>query len=106
VINRKNSPERKIKSAIFSNRIPDFLMLRIDRKDKTQLIININIAIAVSSSIMLFSAILLILNEVRTTKQRPIRVAEVFRICGDLLFCSVILYFAYVFRSARVIINP
>lgn len=42
--------------------------------------------IDVSSSIMLFSALLLICNEVNTKRQNPRRFAAVFRICGEVLF--------------------
>jgi len=84
--NRIKSPVRKIISAIFSKRIPLASVLRIDRKEKMQLAIKNTIATAVSSSIKEPSLNSLTLSDVNTIKQKPSNVAEVFSICGEVLF--------------------
>lgn len=42
--------------------------------------------IEVSSSMMLFSALLLMCNEVKTKRQNPSRFAAVFKMFGEVLF--------------------
>lgn len=60
--------------------------MRIDKKERIQLTINKIAAIPVNSSIMVTSLNLYILREVRTTRQNPNKLEDVFKICDDLLF--------------------
>lgn len=80
ITNRQKRPARKMISAMFSNRTLLTFVLRIERNDKIQLDINMNMAIAVNSSMIVFSIISFMFNEVRTIKHKPNSVAEVFRI--------------------------
>jgi hypothetical protein len=86
VTNKDPSPVRKMMSATFSN-ISDLLKLfLIDIKERMQLDIKRIVVPAVISSIMVSSESFRILREVSTTKQRPKRLEDALRICGD--FCS------------------
>ena len=89
-MNRKNSPERKMKSATFSYRILGSLLLRMDKNESTQLIMNRMMANAVSSSTKVVSILLFMLIDVRTIKQSPRSVADVLRMCGDFSLFSFI----------------
>ncbi len=91
VTNKKNSPARKIISAIFSYLALGFLLLRMDKNDITLLIINITMAKAVSSSINVSAVLLVTFKEVSTIKQSPSKVAAVFSMCGALSFLSSII---------------
>lgn len=94
VTKSKNSPERKITSATFSKRSLFDFLLRIDRKESTLLIINMTMATEVNSSIIVFPFRLSTLKDVRTIKQNPNRLEEVFKMWGDLSFLfSIIIDF-------------
>ena len=59
---------------------------RIDKNERQQLVINKIVATIVSSSINVVFENFKIFREVKTTKQRPKRLEEAFRMCGALLF--------------------
>jgi hypothetical protein len=88
VTNRKNRPIKNIISAKFSNLMLPLTLRLIEINDKTQLVKNINIAHAVSSSITLAPLRSRMLLEVKTIKQSPKRFADVFSMCGDLSLFS------------------
>ena len=85
---RTNRPNRKIKSADLSNLLFKSLFFLMERKDRMELVMNKIMASAVVSSINVLSCIFDTLMEVSTIKQSPSKVADVFRIWGDL-FCSI-----------------
>ena len=68
---RKNSPTRKIMSAMRSYRSPLFVLLLIAKKESMLLAIKSIIATAVSSSIIVLSPCFRIFRDVSTIKQRP-----------------------------------
>lgn len=81
VIKRKINPKKKKMSAIFSNlKIKTAFALRIDKNDKKQLAKNITMAVVVNSSIIEVALSLSTFSEVKTIKQRPKRLDEVFNI--------------------------
>ena len=81
---------RKIISAIFSCRIPEFSSLvRIDIKENRLLAANKIQVTPVNSSIMDTSLYLDILSVVRTIRQNPKRLEDVFRMCCDLPFVII-----------------
>ena len=92
VMNKENSPHRKIISATFS-RCSLFLsvLLLIERKESTLLSINIKIANAVNSSMRVLPSRFNNFREVRTIKQIPNKLDEVVRMEEDLLCFSCIL---------------
>ena len=59
------------------------------KKDKILLIININVATAVHSSIKVVPLKLKTFKEVSTKKQMPSKLADVLRIWGALLFSAI-----------------
>jgi hypothetical protein len=59
--------------------------VRIERKEKTQENVSIRAMNEVNSSITLEAALLVICNEVITNRQKPSRLAEVGRICWEVL---------------------
>ena len=61
-------------------------LARMDKKERKLLVINNIVATPVNSSINVPELYLDILSEVKTTRQNPIRVEDVVRICCDLLF--------------------
>ncbi len=78
---------RKITSAIFSYRSSNIsFSVLIDKKDNKLDAINNKAATPVNSSIKLTSLYFEILSDVKTTKQNPNKLDEVFRIWDDLLF--------------------
>jgi hypothetical protein len=84
VINKSDNPARKNISAMFSN-LPLCLMVPlIDKKERTQLVINRIIANVIISSIIVLPDMFNNLSEVNTTKQSPNKFEEAFKICGDL----------------------
>ncbi len=90
VTNNNDNPARKNISARFSS-LPLFLIEPlIDKKDRIQLAINSMIATVVNSSIIVLPEILRSLSDVSTTKQRPNRLEDAFKICGDLSLSSFI----------------
>lgn len=62
----------------------ELVLFLIAKNDNKQLIIKITIAKAAPSSINVDSCNLATLTEVKTIKQKPNKLAEVFKICGDL----------------------
>ena len=85
--NIKTSPAKKAKSAMVSYFFAsDEIELRIERKDKIQLIIKLTIVTAVNSSMYVVAFSFNNFNEVSTTKQIPRRLEEAFKICGDFSF--------------------
>lgn len=81
-----DNADRKITSAIYSS-LSDFraFLCRIARKESMQLAINKTHATPVTSSILVEALNFEIRTEVSTTKQKPNKLADVFKICGDLL---------------------
>ncbi len=81
----------KMKSAKLSYLIISlsFLVL-IDKKENKQLAISSTLATPVISSIFDISLSFDILSEVKTTRQNPSRLEEVFKICCDLLFAIIL----------------
>ena len=65
------------------------VVLRMPRKDNKQLLINTIIAKAAPSSIKVDSVNLEILTDVKTIKQKPNKLADVVKICGDLFSFSI-----------------
>ena len=96
VINKKNNPAKNTISAINSNR-STLILFRIEMNDKTQLVMNIIIAKAVSSSMIVSADLFPIFIEVNTIKQRPNKVAEVLRICGDVSFFLLLVSMCIIF---------
>ena len=88
VIKSTIRPKRNKISAIFSIFFERTVVLRIAKKDKIQLVIKMIIASAAPSSINEDSSSLEILTDVKTIKQKPNKLAEVFKICGDLFELS------------------
>ncbi|HTE10740.1 MAG TPA: hypothetical protein VK645_07215 [Chitinophagaceae bacterium] len=83
----KESPPRKIISAICSKKTLFLLMPRIDKKENIQLAIKKMMATMVTSSIIVFSDLSSSFNEVSTIKHMPSKLEEAFKICGDFSFC-------------------
>lgn len=77
--------------SILKERFPELFMAR---KEERQLLIKMMIASAAPSSIMDDWESLEILTDVSTIKQKPNKLAEVFKICGDLFCFSSIIYSA------------
>ncbi len=94
VINKTINPKRNKISAPRSNLFELVAVFRMARKDNKQLLINTMMAKAAPSSIKDDSSSFEILTEVRTMKQNPNKLAEVFKICGDLLSFSIFIYSA------------
>ncbi len=87
MIKTNNNPPIKILSAIRSYLIANFsLVVRIDKKEKKQLVINKIHAMPVISSIFETSLSFAIFSEVKTIKQKPSKLDDVFKMCCDL-FC-------------------
>ena len=84
VIKSTINPQRNKISAVLSNLFEFTFLLRMARKDNKQLLMKITIAKAAPSSINVDSCSLATLTEVKTIKQKPNKLAEVFKICGDL----------------------
>lgn len=81
-------PQRNKISAIRSNFVEFRLLLLIERNENKQLLIKIIIASAAPSSIKDDSSSLETLTEVKTMKQNPNKLADVFKIWGDLFSLS------------------
>ena len=109
VINRQLNPAKKIISATFSY-FADFAeMFRIDRKDKILLHIKRMVATEVHSSINVVPFNFKTFKEVNTRKQIPNKLADVFKMCGALLFLSDISFncsLKLIFRSYSKVNNP
>ncbi len=81
VINKTERPDMKKNSAIFSYRMLSLsLLLRIDKNDNILLTIKEMVAMAVNSSIRVVCFSFKIFNEVKTIKQSPKRLEDVFKI--------------------------
>jgi hypothetical protein len=65
------------------------VVLLTDKNEVVQLIINISIEMAVNSSIIVSFLRCSAFKVEKTTKQSPNRLAEVFKICGDLLLAFI-----------------
>ncbi len=85
-------PDKKMKSATFSNLWLEVLTLRMAVKDKMQLVIKNITAATANSSISEPSVSASFFKEVSTMKQIPKRLAEVLKICGDL-FSAILIFF-------------
>ena len=100
-----NKATTKIMSAIFSWRIPEFsLRVRIDIKENKLLAANKIHVTPVNSSILEISLYLDILSVVRTIRQKPNRLEEVFKMCCYLPF--VIIKSFSGFKKLRLCIYP
>jgi hypothetical protein len=82
----KPKPQRKRISATFSNILPRLKLPLMDIKESMQLAINNSVVKEVNSSIKVSCESFNSLIDVNTTKQRPRRLDEALRICGDLAF--------------------
>jgi ABC-type uncharacterized transport system ATPase subunit len=82
----KPSPQRKRMSAISSHILTRLKLPLIDIKESPQLAINNRVVKAVNSSIKVSCDIFNSLMDVNTTKQRPRRLDDALRMCGDLAF--------------------
>jgi hypothetical protein len=91
-MNNITKPDKKIKSAVFSNRWLEVFVFRMAIKDKIQLVIKNITAATANSSIKEPSVSASFFREVRTIKQIPNRFAEVLKICGDL-FSAILIFF-------------
>lgn len=83
VIKSTINPQRNKISAMRSN-LFEFELFLMAKNDNKQLLIKITIAKDAPSSIKVDSCNLATLTEVKTIKQKPNKLAEVFKICGDL----------------------
>ena len=84
VINKTINPKRNKISASLSIFAERLVVLRMARKDNKQLVMKTIMAKAAPSSIKDDSSSLEILTEVKTMKQKPNKLADVFSMCGDL----------------------
>jgi hypothetical protein len=91
VINNRIRPIKKIMSAKFSYRAPNLFVLRMERKERMLLVINISMASAVISSIIVVSCSFSTFSEVSTRKQNPSRFDEVLSICCEFPFLEFLL---------------
>jgi hypothetical protein len=106
-MNKRKRPVRKKASAIFSRRLLLGKLPLIDKNERMLLAIKSRVEIVVSSSINVACAIFKSFREVRTTKQRPRRLDEAFRICGDFWFlfsnvASGLILRNQLYRNSRV----
>ena len=85
VTKRQISPVKKTISAIYSYLFPFAELFLKERKEKILLHINSMAATEVHSSIKVVPFNFNIFNEVKTRKQMPGKLAEVFKMCGALL---------------------
>ena len=98
VMNRRNNPDRKIKSAIFSR--DAFLFPRIERNENKQDAMNRMMAMVVISSMIVVWEIFITFKEVSRIKQIPSKLEDALSICGDLsLFSFIIFSVKYSFRN-------
>jgi hypothetical protein len=87
IVKTNNKAIIKSMSAIFSYRLLNFsFVVRMERKEKRLLAINKMHATPVNSSINVTSLNLDILSEVKTIRQNPNKLDDVFRMCSDFLF--------------------
>ena len=87
IVKTNSNATIKTLSAMVSYRISNSsFAVRIDKKEKKQLIASKMQATPVTSSIMDVSLTFDILREVKTPRQNPNKLEEVFRICCDLFF--------------------
>jgi hypothetical protein len=82
----KPKPQRKRMSATFSHTLARSECPLIDIKESKQLAINNSVVKEVNSSIKVSWESFNNLIDVNTTKQRPRRLDDALRICGDLTF--------------------
>ncbi len=82
-----NRATKKMLSAIFSSEAENLsLSERIDKKENKLAVIKKTHAIPVNSSIVVISFIFVILREVKTIKQNPNKLDDVFKICCEFDF--------------------
>ncbi|KQS40560.1 hypothetical protein ASG14_18885 [Pedobacter sp. Leaf194] len=81
---RTTKPDRNTKSATCSSFLLSWRSLRMEIKDRMQLVIKNITAATANSSIKEPSVRFSFLSEVSTIKQIPNKLADVLRICGDL----------------------
>ncbi|MEO8664918.1 MAG: hypothetical protein ABI462_05420 [Ignavibacteria bacterium] len=99
IVKTKSKAIKKIISAILSYLEPsNSLLVRIDRKEKMLLAVKKIDAIPVSSSIIVISLYFEILSDVRTIRQNPSRLDEVFSMCADL-FIGVLFFLSKNFNA-------
>jgi hypothetical protein len=79
-------PTKNKTSAIFSHLPPSLILPLMERNESTQLSINEMIATITISSITVLCAAFRYFKEVNTTKHKPKRLDDAFKIWGDLLF--------------------
>jgi len=89
---KTTSPDKKIISAIFSNRLLTVLSLLIEMKERIQLVMKITTARTANSSIKEPFARFNFFKEVKTIKHIPSKLADVLKICGDL-FSDILVFF-------------
>lgn len=90
-------------SANFSNFSAWFwFLVLIETKDNTVDVIKNKAAIPVISSNKFFSPILDIFNDVRTIKQNPSKFVDEDKICSDLLFIIINIFFTKIEKSNRI----
>jgi hypothetical protein len=90
VMDRQSRASKNTMSAIYSSLSAlTWFLARMDRKDRTQLVMSRILAMPVISSMLEEALNFDILMEVSTMRQKPSRLAEVLRIWGDLL-CGTI----------------
>ena len=82
--NNTTRPERKTMSAIFSSFLLASLSLRMEMKERIQLVIKITTAKTANSSIKEPSVRFNFFSDVSTIKHIPNKLAEVLNMCGDL----------------------
>ena len=92
VVKSAVSPIKKIISAIRSySKLFSFNVL-MEKKEKIQLAIKKMVAIAAMSSIIVVADNFRIFREVITIKQIPKRLLAAFKTCGDVCFCSFMIF--------------
>tara|TARA_R110002124_G_scaffold112003_4_gene266001 strand:- start:61 stop:357 length:297 start_codon:yes stop_codon:yes gene_type:complete len=79
-------------SANFSSRISfSNFCVRIEKKDKSDEMVNAKATIEVNSSIRLSFEVSVMCSEVITNRQKPSRLADVLNICWEVLLAKIIL---------------
>jgi hypothetical protein len=98
-------------SAKFSYRALNLFVLRMERKERMLLVINISMASVVISSIIVVSCSFSTFSEVSTRKQNPRRFDEVLSICCEFPFLEFLLseslfitFFCCVFSKQKLLL--
>jgi len=90
--NNTTKPDKNTKSATFSSFWLSFLSLRMEMKDKMQLVMKNITAATANSSIRESSVRFSFFKEVSTMKQMPSKLADVLRMWGDLFSAIINLF--------------